>query len=320
MSSEGSLRALDLHGGLRTLFARAEPIVVLDIGRDGRLLAVQPNRRLGTAVFDRKTSMTTDLSIGDFSKPEDVRADGSAVLLRTDSGSSLAATFHLAMADGSPPKIVATGLCAAFGPEGSVLVASLVAGTSTSVPLNLVSGPDYAAVRPMPPLDLAVSRLRVSADGKRLLIEGAKKDRPLRLWVRPMEGGPLAPISPEGMALRHLVTSPDGLRAASVTAGGEMQVYGLSDEQAASIHSEPGEVPVGWRGDDWLLVGGYVLPVSPITSIRLSTGEREPWMKLAPAAAGVTTIIRPWSAASGMRIFYTYASFTAHLFQVSGVR
>jgi hypothetical protein len=138
--------------------------------------------------------------------------------------------------------------------------------------------------------------------------------------MRPLEGGALAPISPEGIVPRRLVPSPDGLRAASIREGGEVHVYGPDGEQPTGARFEPGEVAFGWQDDDWLLVGARIVPVAPIAAVRLSTGERRPWAKVMPAAAGLNTIISVWSAAGGERLFYSYASFAAQLFEATGVR
>jgi len=108
--------------------------------------------------------------------------------------------------------------------------------------------------RTLPPTGLEnIAGALYFPDGERILIVGNERGRGLRVYVRRLEGGPLTPITPEGVgtvALARVPVSPDGKWVVGVSPGLGLSLYPVDGGAPRPlVGSLPNEVPVGWSRD-----------------------------------------------------------------------
>ncbi|MDQ2971108.1 MAG: lactonase family protein, partial [Acidobacteriota bacterium] len=179
--------------------------------------------------------------------------------------------------------------------------------------------------RALPLGNLVAQRADWFPDGKRFVVAASAPGKGVRLWAGDLSGGPLRPLTPEGMPLSHyegFPVSSDGRSLAAVAPDGRLSIYSTTGGQGRVIPDlPPGEVPIRWTEDGRLLA--YVLGEVParILCVDPSTGAQEPWRTLAPAdPAGILGFPAVQVSRDGKAYAYSYARFLSDLYLVDGLR
>jgi hypothetical protein len=178
--------------------------------------------------------------------------------------------------------------------------------------------------RTLPPTGLEnVSNTELFPSGDRLLILGNERGRPVRIYVRALDGGPLRPITPEGVLARRGAISPDGRWVAGLVRGGEALLYPVEGGQPRTIPGKlPEEVALGWSADGKsLYVGTPGLRPFQAFRVDLATGKRTLWAEQkgpedrAGTSGGVMVLGR-----DDHTYAYVYSRTLSELFVASGLR
>jgi hypothetical protein len=156
-------------------------------------------------------------------------------------------------------------------------------------------------------------------DGERLLLLAQEPGHGVRLYSKYLDGRPALPLSPEGLSRQHLEVSSDGARVAVVDAKDRIVIYPSTGGPAAELAEVgAGHWPIGWRGNEELLVVPRVGGLLQIDTFDLATRKRASFKKVDPAIPG--TIFAKVLASSGGRfIAYEPAVDKTHLYLATGV-
>jgi eukaryotic-like serine/threonine-protein kinase len=162
-------------------------------------------------------------------------------------------------------------------------------------------------------------------DGKHILFSGNESGHATRLYIADIGGGPVRPLTPDGVSLlvyAHSV-SPDGKQVVAV---GPDQTFGIysteTGEREAITRLAPGQVPVAWTGDGRSLYtyGPGVLPAK-IYRLDLATGRSAFVEQLMPSdPAGVTFIRPPHFSSDGNAYAYSYTRLLSDLYLAEGLK
>jgi hypothetical protein len=349
-SAGGSARAREHGGG----GGRAAPllgvpgrVIVHDVSRDGRMLAVREDLMFGVRAHVPGAARATggaatsngserDLSWLGSAGARGLSSDG-AWLLMVDIGLRSGRDYGVLLrkTDGSQPIRLGEGNARRLSPDGKWAAAFLDA------PARLILYPTGAgeAIR----LDAAPIERLTSVDwfpdGKRLLVCGSEAVRAPRCYTQDIAGGGPRPVTaesrgatlaPDGRTL--LLMLPDGSWRlssidTSVSSGGGHASNGANDRAngaaAASkpaLGLQPGDRPIGWSRDSLSLYvqRGQGVPAI-VDRLTLVTGARTQGREIAPADMSMLSAIAvsDW-VDEGRWYAYNYTSLTSTLFLVSG--
>ena len=199
-----ALRAVSLDGRERTVVETAEPMALDDI-RDGRVLGVAVDSRLGISFLAPGAKEERDLSWFDASYIYDMSADGKTILfVELSYGQPRNVAIYLRKTDGSPAIRLGDGNRPALSPDGKWVMCILSDGPKTNLSL-LPTGAGEA--RSIGTEGMHYERVEWFPDGQRILFTGNEPNRPLRTFIQSLNGGKLTPVTPEGTVAARV--SPD---------------------------------------------------------------------------------------------------------------
>lgn len=315
-----SLRAVTMEREVRTVLEGFTTLYLQDIDRDGRVLVTSGTAT--TEIWGRAPRDAGERSWSwlDGSIADGVSADGASLLFTECSiGGGHGTSMYMRRLDGSlpmrlAPRLAATGLSSdgawAIGKRDSTLVlVPTGAGESRALSAGSIAAVQGAGIFP---------------DGKRLLITGNEADRPLRLFVQDLAGGPARPVSPEGVLVRSYYTiSPDGTQIAVIADGAPALVPVAGGEPRRIEGLIPGDTPIAWTRDGSAL---FVVESRSDTMVRIilfdvASRERRLWRELRlNDPAGAQFIYQPVIARDGDVYFYSLNRLLNNLFLVEGLR
>jgi hypothetical protein len=168
----------------------------------------------------------------------------------------------------------------------------------------------------LPPTGLEYQWARYFPDGRRLLALANEPGQPLRLFVQPLDGKPVA-ITPPG-TVRNVAISSDGETVALLAADGQLMMYPTSGEGGGRRVSigEP-LAPLLWI-DDWLYVqhiGAYTQIPTRLSRLHLPTGRLEPWLEVGPTdLLGVNAITKVMVSQDTRTVVFNYRRVLSELF------
>jgi eukaryotic-like serine/threonine-protein kinase len=278
-----NLFAVDLDGHQRLVWAGAGGVVLQDIFPDGRVLFIRENRRRGIAGLFPGHDSEIDMSWQDWSLVTRISPDGKWIFFAEEGdGGGPKYSAYMRATDGSPAIRLGDGTPYGVSPDLK-WVASIIPGqpqqlwllpTRAGAPKNL-SQPgfdyDYAVWFP---------------DGKHLLVSGREPGKQARSYLTTMEGGALAPVTPEGI---QGFPTEDGKEIVS-RQGDSVKFYPIDGGQPRSVPAKVPDLTLAWGGQSGRYVIGAEHPGVPLKLYRYDTvtGERKPWRDLVPAdRAGV---------------------------------
>ncbi|MDL1949240.1 hypothetical protein FBQ97_05425, partial [Acidobacteria bacterium ACD] len=166
--------------------------------------------------------------------------------------------------------------------------------------------------------------------GGRLLVLGAEKGRPPRLFSQDVAGGEPRALGPEGLVVAPFTrtVSPDGSTVAGISGAGGRRTPVLLPVGGGEARPVPGllpdDEPFGWSPDGrWLYVREPALrQPSWIARVDVARGVKERWREMRPADGAGVVDTRGSAFVAGPEGSYLYDFERAleDLYLVSGLR
>jgi len=316
-----SLRAVSFDGKVRTILNSTTSLDLMDVRRDGRVLLLSgtvTSEIWGCALGD---SAEQSYSWLDGSMTCDLSADGTMLLFgECSAGGSVGTSMLLRRLDGSLPMRMNARLGLNEMSSDGAWVLAWEESTATLIP----TGVGERRTLPRGPMDRPQSA-GFFHDGKRILLGGSVADRPPRLYVQDLAGGPPRPISPEGIWFEGSgqCISPDDTRVVARSNGGPV-IIPVAGGEPQPIHGLlPGQMPVAWTrdGKSLFVVVSRVGSVMRVMRFELATGKSVLWKEIRlsdPTGAHFT--YGPLIVRDGEVYFYSVYRGLNNLFLVEGLR
>ncbi|HEY3202082.1 MAG TPA: hypothetical protein VGL03_00335, partial [Thermoanaerobaculia bacterium] len=286
--ADGSMAiyAVTLSGRQRIVAGGAGDQVLQDVSPDGRILLTHWHGRVVLMTLPPGESVERDLSWLDWSELADLSDDGKTLLFSEEGEGAGSPTYsvYLRKTDGSPAVRLGEGLACGLSPDGKWALAVRLQPS----PAQLVLLPTGAGEPKTVTSDAIVPRIAFwFPDGKRIAFGGSEPGKGGRLYVQDLEGGKPRAVTPEirqPFVVRRPI-SPDGRYLVAVD-GQSVSVYPVEGGDPRPVPGlREGEKPIRWSADGRSL---YVRRIGDtpirIFSVDISTGHRQLWKVVAPAA------------------------------------
>jgi hypothetical protein len=296
-----------------------------DVARDGSMLLTHDLLRRSTFVVAPGETRERDLSWLDYSNAKDLSEDGKTLLFSED-GEGGGATYavYVRGTGGSPAVRLGDGRATALSPDGRWALAVRAEPDGTHGLVAHPTGPGERRLLPHGPLT-RIDWATFLPDGRTVLVAGAEKGRPVRLYVQGFDGGaPPRAAGGEGITAVYgaIAVSPDGGVVAAPGKEDRIWLYRLNGGRDETLPgAEPREVPIRFSPD-----GRFVWVFQPrdlptwIVKIDRTTGARERWREIQPQdAAGVLGITRVRMTPDGRSYAYTFSRILSDLFVATGL-
>jgi Tol biopolymer transport system component len=319
-SEDKSLRAVDLKGRERLLLAGPTDLLLLDVGRDGRILLGRETAFRHVEALLAGSDRPRDLSIRLNSMARSLPAAARSIVV-TDQSAEGYAVF-LRPADGSPPVRLGEGDGYSLSPDGRWAIAL------TQLPPRRIllhpTGPGASKELPNPealdPVDM-----RWLPDG-RILMFGSPAGAGLRRgYVLDPKGGPPRAFTPEGVEpARYWATpvSPDGTRVVARAPDGLAYAYPVDGGTPEPLRTlGPDDLPLEWAADGRALfitrAGGFPWR---IRRHEIATGRETPVTEVAPSQVAGARLSWIFITPDGRYWAHSYSRLLIDLYLVEGVR
>jgi serine/threonine protein kinase/Tol biopolymer transport system component len=311
--------AVSLDGRERLLARTPGELTIHDVSRD-RVLITSDNGKVGMIGLPPGQSKEKDLSLLDWSRVEDISADGKLLLFdESGEGGGAAQGVYLRKTDGSPAVRLGDGRAFGFSPDGR-----WVATRTVVPPRDTILLPVKAGVRRIiPRSSLSIQAVHWVPDGQRLLLAASEPGRSLRLYLQNIDGGEPHAISPEGVGVGFFPISPDGKFVVAQGADQQFYLFPLEGGDPQLIPSlSADDRPIRWTpvGHSIYIFRRGELP-GQVFLLDLSTGRKEPVRELMPPdPAGVVEIVSAQLTADAASYAYSYHRILSDLFLVEGLQ
>ncbi|HEY6553127.1 MAG TPA: protein kinase [Vicinamibacteria bacterium] len=317
-AAQRDVLAVDLSGKQRLVYRSLATASLLDVAPDGRALLHRGSDRWGTRAKTPEAQEEVDYSIFDASVPASLSADGNTLLQDEFSEAAGAGAVYVRHFGAGPAVRISEGLGWDLSPDGrSALVKRGNPPRVYDVPAGAGLGTmfDLGSVSPswgkwVPP------------DAKRAVVAGHDGDRPMRLWLLAREAPPRA-IGPEG-GTANFAVAPDGRTVAARIAPDTITLLPIDGGPGREIRGVPDDLAVGrWSGDGrgLFLVRTSISVPCEVQRLDLESGDRQPWMRVAPAdATGVVQCAWMNLSADGRTYAYGYFKASGDLFLAEGLQ
>ena len=239
---------LALTGSLRRVASESSELTLHDVSRDRALLISRDVERYEILV--NTSGVDRDLSWLDFSRADDLSADGKRVLLTVE-GEAAEKDYevYIRNVDGSPPIKLGPGYGSAISPDGKWVLAIVPFGSGTdTVPQLALLPVGRGTQRSLTRDAIAHYSADWFPDGRRIMFVGSKPGHGVQSWMQDLNGGAPEPITPEGISGTQV--SPDGKLLAAVDEDGTIWIYTVKGDKPELLKgTERGDIPVGWDQD-----------------------------------------------------------------------
>jgi eukaryotic-like serine/threonine-protein kinase len=215
--------------------------------------------------------------------------------------------------DGSPVVRLGDGKPAAFSPDGSRVLATILSPQPHSIVYPVGAGD------PIPlglgPLERADGRLWFP-DGRRVVLCGNERGRPFRCYAQDLAGGLPQPLTPENVDVSAI--SPDGTRLAVFAADGKPSIYDLREHTLRALPGATADDGVISFSQDGQSVFVQRRPSSSrVERVDVATGRRTVAVETAlPDRAGLMRLTISDVSNGGQNYVYTYWKRTSRLYVV----
>jgi serine/threonine protein kinase/Tol biopolymer transport system component len=317
--TERRLYGVSLSGKLREILTTPQPIRILDIAADGRVLLSTEEFRTEITGIDPATGKERrGLEWFNGSVIGDILPDGKAILSLEWGGP--AGPYYLVLyrkLDGSAPVVLGPGAGPKFSPDGTTAAA------------RVLSQPPQVALHPIGTGEsrrlslgdiVTAFQLAWFPDGKHLLLIGATEGQPLRTYEMDLEGGKPQPLGPADFV--GAVVAKDGKRIAGRNASAEVVVF---NRETQKIEVTPGvesqETLQKWTEDEQaLLVSSGTQWEARVYRVEVATGRRTLLQKVELSErAGSTAKIRLLYAEHSKTYVYNTERVLGSLYVVEGL-
>jgi eukaryotic-like serine/threonine-protein kinase len=314
------LYAVTLSGKERLLYSSSAGLVIQDVSRDGRLLVNSIQARFGISALAPGDRSERDLSWLDWSRAQDLSADGKTLLFTEEgAGGGANGSVYIRKTDGSPAVRLGEGYGAALSSDGKWAIT--IAPDDSFLTL-LPTGAGETRVVRYPGIH-SILGARSFPDDRHLLLLAIEEKRGPRLYVGDWEGKNLRPISPDGIRENNFTVSLDGELAAAVGPDGVPRLYPTSGGASKSPSGlEPGDLPLRFSTDGQrLFIARLAHGSAMVHRVDLASGRREPWKDLkSNDAAGLSPSDAIQITPDGQYYAYTYRRFLDDLLLVRGLK
>jgi hypothetical protein len=310
-----ALRAVSVGGRERVVLRLPEYLSLQDVAPDGRVLLTVGTMRSEVIARARGDTRERNLSWHEGSSFTELSRDGRRLLFFE----AVELATYLRPMDGGPPIRLCEGLANGLSPDGAWVVRigmDHFDGRFTLLPTGageprVVSGPR-----------IAPWALHWFADGRRFLVTGHERGRPIRAWVVDTHDGSSRTMTPEGIGC--WLVSPDGRTAACARPEGQGFLYPVEGggEPRPIPGFEPGDHMRQWSADGrFLYVSVRYARPARVLRLDLETGERIPWREFAPPdPAGIVGTVDPTLTPDGSAWAYSVLRHLNDLYVVEGLR
>jgi eukaryotic-like serine/threonine-protein kinase len=308
---------VSLDGKLRHVASLPGTLTLYDISKTGSVLLRIDRSRLVLAASSGDGSRERDLSWFDWSRVQDLSADGKLLLFdETGDGGGAEHSVYLRNLETDSTVRLGDGQALGWSPD---LKWVLALNAKKPMYLSLLPiGPEVP--RTLSGGGLKYNWARYFPDGQRLLVAGNFPGKPLRLFVQPINGGQPAPLNPD-VYLNWAAISPDGKQIAGVSQDEKTVVFPASGGELRALPIPFSAVPLRWSAD------GKSLFVSQLTnwaSMRIfrfdfATSQCRLWKEVTPSdRVGLDGILALSISADERRFAYSYMRVLSELFVVTG--
>jgi Tol biopolymer transport system component len=312
----------DLSGRVRVALPSAGGITLHDVSRDGRWLTTRDAITVDMLAKGPSSEVERNLSWLALSFPIDLSPDGQTLLFREEGGAvGLNYAVCIRKTDGSGVIQLGEGAPQGLSPDGKW--ALVVVPTSPDRLMLYPTGPGEPRRIDRGELE-HYENARWFPDGRQLLVCGNESRRASRCYVRPVEGGPLKPVTPpEGFGRGRL--SPDAKTLLARTPQGDWWVFmldGTREPQRVAALTGDDRV-TGWDADgrSVLVFRSLVSEPARVERLELATGRRTLVRVLTPPdTGGITAITGVIVSRDGTSYAYSVNQFKSQLFMVEGAR
>jgi hypothetical protein len=303
----------------RRVYSAPGGVVLNDIARDGKALLARTERGVHVEGSLAGEGGVRDLSwlAGSFAR--DLSRDNRILLSYFGQGSSPNYDVYVRGWNDAEATRVGEGQGQQFSPDGrSVLV--VVHGPPSHLAI-LAIGPGETKV--VATGSVQPTQARWLPDGRRLLVIGTDGSQGVRAYVVAASGSMPQPITPEGIIYHadHIALSHDGAHVAFVSPEGAVTVYSIDGKTAVpAVGFAPGEIPIGWSGDDRSLLTLDGDSARRIVATDVSTGRREIVREITPSDSALTGPTSVFLSRDGRSYVANYQRRQATLFLAEGLR
>jgi serine/threonine protein kinase len=322
--SARSLYAVTPAGRERAVLTTPTGLMLQDISRDGRVLLIQSNARIGFFALLPGETRERDLSGLEWSwRPRLSQDEKSVVFTEQGEAGGPGYSVYVRKLDGSAAVRLGEGTGVATSPDGKWVLTCRIRTTPATFVL-LPTGAGQPKTFPKDAIDrsAAFTFAAFLPDGKRIVFNGNESGKPTRAFVQSLEGGAARPVTPEGVTA-SLVT-PDGKSLLTRAAG---QAYGLTPLEGGPSEPirglEPSDDPLRWGADgrSLFLASSKDLFPARVYRLDLATGSRELWKEFMPSdPTGITNIGPESISADGQTILFGYGHILSDLYVAEGLR
>jgi hypothetical protein len=317
--SARGLHAATLDGTTRTLLQVPGALVLEDVARDGRVLLLHGEDRVGIRGLAAGASEERDLSWLDWSLLRDLTRDGTTILFdETGEGGGEPHAIYVRGMDGSPATRLGDGIAMEFSPDGRTVL-GLRGGRSTRVllmPMGAGSSEGFEIA------DLDTHIAGWFPDGRHLWLGGSRGDEGMRIYRARTDGGELTPLTEPGLQSINIQISPDGTRFVASDSAGRLVLcpVGGGDPQPIG-ETLPLERPLVWAKDgrSFYTYRRNELPAK-IRRVDVESGARETWREISPGDPTGLFGVAPVRMAPDLGVYaYSYYRQLNDLFLVGGL-
>ncbi|MBZ5722804.1 MAG: protein kinase [Acidobacteriia bacterium] len=311
-----NLFAVDLDGHQRLVWAGAGGVVLQDISSDGQVLFIRENRRRGIAGLFPGHDSEIDMSWQDWSLLTRISPDGKWIFFAEEGdGGGPKYSAYMRATDGSPAIRLGDGVPYGVSPDLK-WVASIIPGelqqlwllpTRAGEPKNLSQpGFDYGFAVWLP-------------DDKHLLVYGQEPGKQVRTYLTSMDGGPLTPVTPEGVQGFPV----EGGKELISRHGDMLTFYPMDGGPPRSVKAKIPNLALPSSGSTGRYVIGSEQQEVPLKLYRYDTvtGERKPWKEMVPADRAGVYVVHLFDITPDERWYaYSYVRDLSDLYLVEGLR
>ncbi len=320
--SARGLHAVTPAGRERDVLVAPGALTLQDISREGRVLLVEMNVRLGFFGLFPGETKERDLSGFEWSWGPRLSPDAKTILF-TEQGEAGGPGYsvYARKPDGSAPVRLGEGMGMSVSPDGKWVLTGRIQ-TSPATFVLLPTGAGQPKPFPKDSIDRTMTFATFLPDGKSIAYVGREPGKPPRVFVQDLAGAAARPVTPEGV-IANLI-SPDGKLLLTQS---EKQGFALTPLDGGPSTPprglEPGDRPVGWTADGssiFVASSERVLPAR-VFRVDLETGRRELWKEFTPGdPTGISRLGAASVSADGKSILFGYSHRVADLYVAEGLR
>jgi Tol biopolymer transport system component len=308
--------AIDGRSPHRTVLSVPARLIVHDIARDGRWLAVREDLTFGVRVRAPGAEEERELSWLGSSGARSLSADG-LKLLMVDIGQRSGPSYGVVLRDTDGTQTVRLGAGSAerLSPDGGW--AAAIVGTPPEVVLYPTGSgtPRRIASGRLNP----ISSVQWFPDGRHLMVCGTEAGKLPRCFRAAVDGTDLTPVTGEGVRAN---LAPDGETLLLTMSDGTVHVGSLQAPASRPVASlRATDRLVGWSSDSKAVYAqrGFEVPVA-IERLDLTSGARTLAATIVPdgVAHPVSVFVADW-VNEGRWYAYNYTTVPSVLFQVTGI-